>query len=92
MHAVWGEYFGYSDDPVARRLELRAFMVSQKLMKGILDDDAEVTTIMGDHPPTPDLLRWVAGVRPLPPVTYIGLGALGSAIFDGLVRPAGSMT
>ncbi len=83
---ISAEYFGYSDDQAARKLELRAFMVSQKLMKGILDDDAEVETIMGDHPPTPDLLRWVAGIRALPPIALVGVGALGSAVFASLVR------
>ena len=83
---IMADFFGYSDDPAARRLELRAFMVSQDLMKEIVADDARVETIVGDHPPTPELLRWVAGVDRLPPIAMLGVGALGSAVFNNLVR------
>jgi hypothetical protein len=82
MHA----FFGYSDDQAARRLELRAFLVSQDLGREILDADARIETIIGDYPPRPSLMRWVAGVDPLPPVALLGHGALGSAIHDNLAR------
>lgn len=79
-------YFGYSEDPEARRLELRAYFISQKLAGKVIDDDAMVDAIVADHPPTPDLLRWVSGVGVLSPITLFGAGALGSAIFNNLVR------
>lgn len=79
-------YFGYSENPEARRLELRAYFVSQKIVGQVIDDDATVDAIVADHPPTPDLLRWVSGIGELPPITLFGAGALGSAIFNNLVR------
>ena len=79
-------FFGYSDDPAARSLELRAFLISQDLDKDILDADTRIETIVADHPPRPSLMRWVAGVDPLPPVALLGHGALGSAIYDNLAR------
>ena len=79
-------FFGYSDDPEARRLELRAFMVSQDILKEIVADDSRVETIVGDYPPSPELFRWVAGVERLPPIAFLGVGALGSAIYNSLIR------
>ena len=78
--------FGYSENPDARRLELRAFMISQEWGKQIVADDAEVQTIVGDYPASPELFAWVSGVRPLPPVTLFGAGALGSSIYQNLAR------
>lgn len=83
---IMDAFFGYSDDPAARSLELRAFLVSQDLGRGILDPDTRIDTIIGDYPPRPSLMRWVAGVDPLPPVALLGHGALGSAIHDDLAR------
>jgi hypothetical protein len=83
---IMSAFFGYSENPVARRLELRAFLVSQDLDKNILDADTRIETIVGDYPPRPSLMRWVAGVDPLPPVALLGHGALGSAIHDNLAR------
>jgi hypothetical protein len=83
---IMGAFFGYSDNPAARRLELRAFLVSQDREKNILDADTRIETIVGDCPPSPSLLRWVAGLDRLPPVALLGHGALGSAIHDSLVR------
>jgi hypothetical protein len=79
-------FFGYSGVDAARRLELRAFLVSQDLDKGILDPDTRIETIVGDYPPRPSLMRWVAGTDSLPPVALLGHGALGSAIHDNLSR------
>ena len=79
-------YFGYSEHIEARKLELRAYFVSQKLAGQVIDDDATVDAIIANHPPTPDLFRWVSGLGELPPITLFGAGALGSAIFNNLVR------
>jgi hypothetical protein len=79
-------YFGYSENSDARRLELRAYFVSHKIVGQVIDDDAVVDAIVADHPPTPDLLRWVSGVSTLPPITLFGAGALGSSIFNNLLR------
>lgn len=83
---IMREFFGYSDNPEARRLELRAFRVSQDLLKEIVAPDARVETIVGDYPARPELFRWVAGVERLPPVAMIGGGALGSAVLNQLAR------
>lgn len=83
---IMREFFGYSEDPEARRLELRAFRVSQDTGKEIVAGDTQVETIVGDYPASPELFRWVAGVGALPPVALIGGGAIGSAVFNHLVR------
>ncbi|OWK32333.1 thiamine biosynthesis protein ThiF [Sphingomonas mucosissima] len=83
---IMDAFFGYSKDPAARRLELRAFLISQDRDKNILDADTRIETIVGDYPPRPSLMRWVAGVDLLPPVALLGHGALGSAIHDNLAR------
>jgi hypothetical protein len=83
---IMSAFFGYSDDPLARRLELRAFMISQALDKEIVAEDAQVETIAGDYPASPELFSWVAGVEPLSPVAMLGMGALGSAIYNNLAR------
>jgi proteasome lid subunit RPN8/RPN11 len=83
---IMREFFGYSDDPEARRLELRAFRVSQDLGKEIVGPDARVETIVGDYPGSPELYRWVAGVNAIPPLALVGGGAIGSAVFDHLAR------
>jgi hypothetical protein len=83
---IMDAFFGYSDDPKARSLELRAFLISQDFNKTILDGDTRIETIVGDYPPCPTLMRWVAGVDVLPPVALLGHGALGSSIHDSLAR------
>lgn len=83
---IMREFFGYSDNPEARRLELRAFRVSQDLLKEIVALDTKVETIVGDYPGSPELYRWVAGVDAIPPVALIGVGAIGSAVFNHLAR------
>ncbi|TXC72139.1 hypothetical protein FSB78_15185 [Sphingomonas ginsenosidivorax] len=83
---IMDAFFGYSDDPKARSLELRAFLISQDFDKTILDADMRIETIVGDYPPCPKLMRWVAGVDILPPVALLGHGALGSSIHDSLTR------
>jgi molybdopterin/thiamine biosynthesis adenylyltransferase len=83
---IMSDFFGYSDHEEARRLELRAYMISQDLVGDILADEAPVEAVIGDYPPRPELLRWVSGVGKLPPLSLFGAGALGSAIFDDLVR------
>ncbi|WP_137786610.1 MULTISPECIES: ThiF family adenylyltransferase [Sphingomonas] len=83
---IMNAFFGYSEDQAARSLELRAFLVSQDYDKSILDADTRIETIVGDYPPRPSLMRWVAGADPLPPVALLGHGALGSAIHDNLAR------
>lgn len=85
-YPVMSSFFGYSDDPQARCLELRAYMVSQDLLKEIVTDDTVVEAIVGHYPPRPELLRWIAGQDENPPMAVLGLGALGSAIFNNLVR------
>lgn len=83
---IMREFFGYSDNPAARCLELRAFRVSQDLMGEIVALDTKVETIVGDYPGSPELYRWVSGVDPIPPVALIGGGALGSSVFNNLSR------
>lgn len=83
---IMNAFFGYSEDQAARSLELRAFLVWQDYDKSILDADTRIETIVGDYPPRPSLMRWVAGADPLPPVALLGHGALGSAIHDNLAR------
>jgi hypothetical protein len=83
---MMSDFFGYSEDPQARCLELRAYMVSQELVGDITADDAAVEAVIGDYPPRPELLRWVSGVGKLPPLCLFGAGALGSAVLDDLVR------
>jgi proteasome lid subunit RPN8/RPN11 len=83
---IMQEFFGYSENPEARRLELRAFRVSQRWDKQIVADDTQVETIVGDYLPAPELFRWVAGVERIPSLAMIGNGALGSAIFDQMAR------
>ena len=80
------ELFGYSADADSRRLELRAFMVRQPVTKQLVEDDARLELIIGTTPPTPELLRWVSGVPAMPSLAVLGIGALGSAIFNHLVR------
>lgn len=84
--SIMSAFFGYSEDEAARSLELRAFLVSQDYDKSILGADTRIETIVGDYPPRPSLMRWVAGADPLPPVALLGHGALGSAIHDNLAR------
>jgi hypothetical protein len=83
---IMPEFFGYSENPEARRLELRAFRVTQDWDKAIVAPDTRVETIVGDYPAGPELYRWVAGVDPIAPIALIGAGALGSAVFENLVR------
>jgi hypothetical protein len=83
---IMREFFGYSDNREARRLELRAFRVSQDLGKDIVALDTRVETIVGDYPGSPELYRWVSGVNPIPPLALIGAGALGGAVFNHLAR------
>lgn len=83
---IMDAFFGYSDDPQARSLELRAFLISQDFDKSIIEGDTRIETIVGDYPPCPSLMRWVAGVEALPPVALLGHGALGSSIHDNLAR------
>lgn len=83
---IMDEFFGYSQDREARRLELRAFRISQDWDKSVVDPDARVETIVGDYPGSPELYGWVSGVDALPPVTLIGAGAMGSAVYNHLVR------
>jgi hypothetical protein len=83
---IMPEFFGYSDNPEARKLELRAFRVSQNLLEQIVADDTQVETIVGDYPASPELFRWVAGVGLIPPLAMIGNGALGSSVFNHLAR------
>jgi hypothetical protein len=56
------------------------------LDKEIVAEDTTVETIVGDYPASPELFRWVAGAEPIGPVGLIGMGALGSAVFNHLVR------
>lgn len=79
-------FFGYSDDPAARKLELRAYMVSCDIPGDVLADTTRVESIVADYPPRPDLLRWVSGVDDPGPLFLLGHGALGSAIMDNLIR------
>ncbi|WP_296176104.1 ThiF family adenylyltransferase [uncultured Brevundimonas sp.] len=79
-------YFGYSDDDAARRLELRAYFVSTPITQEALSDEATVEAIVAEHPATPELLRWVSGIETNQPVSLFGMGALGSAIFNNLIR------
>lgn len=83
---IMDSFFGYSADPEARRLELRAMIVSWSIVQHLPGNDAEVRTIVGDHPPEPDLFRWVSGTPKLPPIALLGVGALGGAILNNLVR------
>jgi hypothetical protein len=83
---IMPEFFGYSENPEARKLEIRAFRVSQELLKEIVADDTRVETIVGDYPASPELFQWVAGVDQIPPLAMIGNGALGSAVFNHLAR------
>lgn len=83
---IMREFFGYSENPEARRLELRAFRVSQDLLKEIVAPDARVETIIGDYPGSPELYRWVAGVDSMPAIALLGGGAIGSAVFNHLAR------
>ncbi len=87
---IMESFYGYSADAAARRLELRALIVSWKLSEPYPPADAEVRTIIGDHPPEPGLFRWVSGMPELPPVAVLGAGALGSAILNNLVRGGAS--
>ena len=84
--AIMKDFFGYSDDVKARRLELRAFFVSKDGPGEIVANDARVEAIIGGYPPRPELLRWVSGVKRVRPFSLFGAGALGSAIFENLVR------
>lgn len=88
--AIMDSFFGYSANPEARRLELRAMIVSWPIVNDLPGDDAEVRTIIGDHPPEPDLLRWVSGTPELPPIALLGVGAIGGAILNDLVRGGAS--
>jgi proteasome lid subunit RPN8/RPN11 len=83
---IMNQFFGYSDDPVARTLELRAYLVSKDGLGEIVTDDARVESLIGSYPPRPELLRWVSGLDRVPAFTLFGHGALGSAIFEDLVR------
>lgn len=83
---IMKDFFGYSDDPQARALELRAYLVSTDGQEEIAADEARVEAIIGSYPPRPELLRWVSGVAAIRPFSLFGAGALGSAIFENLVR------
>jgi hypothetical protein len=83
---IMDDFFGYSFDDGARRLELRSYLVRQEFGKEIMDDDATVDAVIGAYPPRPELMRWVAGVDAFPPFALFGYGALGSAIYNNLVR------
>ncbi|MEI9927849.1 MAG: hypothetical protein WDN44_09230 [Sphingomonas sp.] len=83
---IMDDFFGYSADEDARRLELRSYLVRQDFGKEIMDDDATVDAVVGAYPPRPELMRWVAGVDAFPPFALFGYGALGSAIYNNLIR------
>jgi hypothetical protein len=83
---IMKDFFGYSADPAARCLELRAFLVSKDGPGEIVANDARVEAIIGGYPPRPELLRWVSGVEQIRPFSLFGAGAIGSAIFENLVR------
>jgi hypothetical protein len=79
--------FGLSSDPIARRLEIKAFTVEAGSVNGnLLADDAKLRAIVADPLPSPTLFRWVSGVPALNPVGIIGHGALGCSIADHLLR------
>ncbi|MBN9478922.1 MAG: Mov34/MPN/PAD-1 family protein [Bordetella sp.] len=87
---IMDSFFGYSDDPRARRLELRALIVSWPSVQTLPVAEAEVRTVIGDHPPEPELFRWVSGAPMLPPIALLGVGALGGSILNNLVRSGAS--
>lgn len=83
---IMRQFFGYSTNPDARKLELRAFHVSHDVLGAIVANDTTVETIVGDYPSSPELHQWVSGLEPIPPAAVIGCGALGSTILNQLVR------
>lgn len=78
--------FGLSADPVARRLEIKAFTLETTVTGNLLDDNTRLRTVISNPLPGPALFRWTTGGPALAPVGLIGNGALGSAIADHLLR------
>jgi hypothetical protein len=78
--------FGLSTDPVARRLEIKAFTLEAPLTGNLLLDDTPLRAIVADPMPGPALFRWVSGLPALGMPALIGYGALGSALATHLLR------
>lgn len=78
--------FGLSADPVARRLEIKAFTLETTIPGNLLDDNTRLRAVVSNPLPGPALFRWTTGAPALAPAGLIGNGALGSAIADHLLR------
>lgn len=79
---------GLSLDKTARRLELRAYYLERPL-SDYLNSWATKSTVqpfIGMVPPISTTLEAVSGEDPLPSMTLVGAGALGSAFVDYAVR------
>lgn len=78
--------FGLSIDPVARRLEIKAFTLETTITGNLLDDTTKLRAVISNPLPGPALFRWTTGGPALAPAGLIGNGALGSAVADHLLR------
>jgi hypothetical protein len=84
--ALAANIFGLSDDPVARCLEIKAYTLDTTIAGNLLDDDAQVHTVVADPMPSPALFRWTTNTPKLGLAGLIGYGALGQAVADHLLR------
>lgn len=84
--ALGQEIFGLSADPVARTLELKAFVLQTAVTKELLEDATSLEVLVANPRPGPDLSRWVSGLPALRPAALLGYGALGCELGEHLVR------
>jgi|CXWL01.1.fsa_nt_gi hypothetical protein len=78
--------FGLSDDPAARKLEIRAYRIDGTGSEAPLQDGHRATAIVGHCFASPELNRFASGIDVPQSVTLVGAGALGSAIAEELLR------
>lgn len=74
------EIFGLSQDPEARSLELRGFLIEPSDAGRFDDPGSKVEEVLLDQIPVPALFADVSGARPSKPIFLVGYGALGSQL------------
>lgn len=89
---VWRPYqlratiHGLSPDPVARKMELRAYRIQGTVADEPLQDQHRAAAIATHSFATPDLFQFMSGIAAPDEVGLIGTGALGGAIAEELLR------
>ncbi|UEM21337.1 Mov34/MPN/PAD-1 family protein [Skermanella mucosa] len=77
---------GLSLDPEARRYELAAFMIRAGTERRLVDPDNRVVRAMPLPLPDPSLFQSISGTPPMCGLGLVGVGSLGSALEELLLR------